>query len=88
MRRCERCGTPTHTTIGSYFNTQMICMSCEAKERKHPEYERAKEIELQQCLAGNLNFEGVGLPEDLKCCLLYTSPSPRDEALSRMPSAA
>ena len=66
MRRCERCGTPTHTTIGSYFNTQMICMSCEAKERKHPEYERAKEIELQQCLAGNLNFEGVGLPEDLK----------------------
>ena len=22
------------------------------------------------------------------CCLLYTSPSPRDEALSRMPSSA
>ena len=47
MRTCDRCGTPTHTTIGSYFNTQMICMSCEAKERKHPQYELAKEIELQ-----------------------------------------
>ena len=29
------------------------------------------------------------LPEDLYClCLLYTSPSPRDGLLSRMPSSA
>ena len=28
---------------------------------------------------------GVGKPED---CLLYTSPSPRDATLSRMPSSA
>ena len=26
--------------------------------------------------------------EDLKACLLYTSPSPRDATLSRMPSSA
>ena len=26
--------------------------------------------------------------EDLKTCLLYTSPSPRDATLSRMPSSA
>ena len=26
--------------------------------------------------------------EELKCCLLYTSPSPRDATLSRMPSSA
>ena len=26
--------------------------------------------------------------EDIKVCLLYTSPSPRDGLLSRMPSAA
>ena len=25
---------------------------------------------------------------DLKCCLLYTSPSPRDLSTSRMPSSA
>ena len=29
-----------------------------------------------------------GLPEDLDDCLLYTSPSPRDGLLSRMPSSA
>ena len=26
--------------------------------------------------------------EDIKTCLLYTSPSPRDRSLSRMPSSA
>lgn len=66
MRQCERCKHPTHTTTMSYFNTQMICTSCDTKERQHPEFERAQKIELQQCLQGNLNFEGVGLPEDLK----------------------
>tara|TARA_B100001250_G_scaffold410811_1_gene438014 strand:- start:1764 stop:1919 length:156 start_codon:yes stop_codon:yes gene_type:complete len=50
----------------SYFNTEMICTACDTKERKHPKYEQAKKIELEQCLKGNLNFEGVGLPEDLK----------------------
>ena len=29
-----------------------------------------------------------GLLNDLKTCLLYTSPSPRDATLSRMPSSA
>ena len=28
------------------------------------------------------------LDETVKCCLLYTSPSPRDATLSRMPSSA
>ena len=26
--------------------------------------------------------------QDIKCCLLYTSPSPRDQRGSRMPSSA
>ena len=30
----------------------------------------------------------VGLAADPKACLLYTSPSPRDGLLSRMPSSA
>ena len=33
-------------------------------------------------------FLVVGLTEDDFTCLLYTSPSPRDERLSRMPSSA
>ena len=28
------------------------------------------------------------IPENLNTCLLYTSPSPRDATLSRMPSSA
>ena len=34
--------------------------------------------------------EGVqnGNAEDTKSCLLYTSPSPRDSGISRMPSSA
>ena len=30
----------------------------------------------------------IGKSETVKVCLLYTSPSPRDTALSRMPSSA
>ena len=66
MRCCERCNKPTHTTTGSYFNRQMICLSCEHKERKHPQFERAMRVETEQVLKGNLNYEGIGLPEELK----------------------
>ena len=33
-------------------------------------------------------FNKYGLPQELKACLLYTSPSPRDLSTSRMPSSA
>ena len=32
--------------------------------------------------------EGSGLAERVNSCLLYTSPSPRDATLARMPSSA
>ena len=35
-----------------------------------------------------LTIVGLGKSKDLKNCLLYTSPSPRDDELSRMPSSA
>ena len=35
--------------------------------------------------AGSVDFDGTDL---LDLCLLYTSPSPRDLAVSRMPSSA
>ena len=44
----------------------MICTSCEHKERSHPQFERAVRIETEQVLKGNLNYEGIGLPEELK----------------------
>ena len=33
-------------------------------------------------------FDYWKLPEEERTCLLYTSPSPRDRSLSRMPSSA
>ena len=40
-----------------------------------------------QCILwGRISSQGDLTPED--CCLLYTSPSPRDATLSRMPSSA
>ena len=51
------------------------------------------EIELSYCKGDidTLNVDGSGSFDtdgDLTTCLLYTSPSPRDRLLSRMPSSA
>ena len=36
----------------------------------------------------NSIMNGIGVFAQRKCCLLYTSPSPRDRNVSRMPSSA
>ena len=38
-------------------------------------------------IAKNMGYEYC-IPDHSKACLLYTSPSPRDGLLSRMPSSA
>ena len=38
-------------------------------------------------VAKQMEKDGVKFP-DAKACLLYTSPSPRDDVISRMPSSA
>ena len=38
--------------------------------------------------AENVDIAADDIPALLKFCLLYTSPSPRDATLSRMPSSA
>ena len=63
----------------------------------------AKKFQENGCIVGvnNASFEvskgemmvvmglsGSGKSTLLRCCLLYTSPSPRDGLLSRMPSSA
>lgn len=62
---CTRCNKATSITTMSRFNTQIICMSCEEAERKHPKYAEAAEAEFQACKRGDYNFPGVGLPPDL-----------------------
>ena len=63
---CARCKREVREHNMSRFNTDEICLECEEKERQHPLYAYAKEVERQECLKGNLNFPGIGLPDDLK----------------------
>lgn len=65
---CDRCGADLRTTghTMSRFNTDTICPDCEDAERRHPEYQRAVQVEQEQIRRGNYNFAGIGLPEDLK----------------------
>ena len=44
------------------------------------------EIDLSDDIKRNEFYKKIG--EGVKTCLLYTSPSPRDATLSRMPSSA
>ena len=56
-----------------------------AKEREQYESQSAKEREQYEVLLTN---EREVSKSCLQTCLLYTSPSPRDATLSRMPSSA
>lgn len=63
--KCDRCKKDTTIWTMSYFNTDKLCPECEQREIEHPDFKRAKNIELEHCLRGNLNFPGIGLPDDL-----------------------
>lgn len=60
---CERCGKEVRTHKMSWFNTQMICTTCQKNEEKLPEFKLAKEMERQQVLLGNYNYKGIGYPK-------------------------
>ena len=62
----------------------------EVETKKHPEKSEEKEVIDKESNVINLEIEKksqIKLEEPL-VCLLYTSPSPRDGLLSRMPSSA
>ena len=64
MQRCERCGKKVIATIMSRFNLDVCCIPCADTEKKHPDYEHARDTEHNECVKGNYNFAGVGLPEN------------------------
>lgn len=63
--KCDRCKQPTQDMVGSFFNTDMLCETCQDREIAHPDYAKAKEIEFREVRNGNMNFPGIGLPKDL-----------------------
>jgi len=50
----------------SMFNTQMICMTCKDTEKQHTKYKEAEQADIEAIKNKNYNFEGIGLPDDLK----------------------
>ena len=74
-------------TIRRWVETEIVPFQDEWEENR----EFPRELYTR---AGELGFLGLKYPEELGgqggdyLCLLYTSPSPRDGLLSRMPSSA
>lgn len=64
--KCQRCGKETDAFTMSMFNTDECCMECIEKEQKHPDYQKARDVEHAEVVKGNYNFPGIGLPNDLK----------------------
>jgi len=64
MTHCDRCNAKINICTGSYFNEDMICTDCQSREEEHPKYNEAKEAEHRAVLNGDLNFPGIGLPDD------------------------
>lgn len=62
---CQRCYKKTNSHTMSYFSTKLICLDCDTKERAHSKFKEAQVAEHNAILSGNLNFEGIGEPEDL-----------------------
>lgn len=63
---CDRCHveSPRFTKM-SFFNMDTICPECEEKEKAHPQYEEARRVEREACLNGDMNYPGIGKPENL-----------------------
>ena len=47
----------------SMFNTDTICMKCAAKEKKRPDYSKARDAEAAAVRSGDRNFRGIGMNE-------------------------
>ena len=62
--KCERCRKKTNVTSMSIFNTEHCCVPCLELEKKHPDFERAKDAEYQAISSAHYNYPGVGLPDD------------------------
>lgn len=63
--KCDRCHQDSRVTTMSMFNMDTVCMDCKEKETQHPDYEKAVEAERQACQRGDMNYPGIGKPENL-----------------------
>lgn len=64
-KACDRCCKPSKVLTMSMFNTEMVCDECKCRERKHPDYIKAREVEAEHVMKGDYKFKGIGKPKDL-----------------------
>ena len=89
-RTCFKC----HLTVTGKKSSLFTCIKCHAITYCGDECQRADwnrhEWNCVPVMVKEFPGKGWGIvaARDIKICLLYTSPSPRDGLLSRMPSSA
>lgn len=65
QKHCDRCGNDLgNTRIMSMFNADCLCESCAEKEKRHPDYAKARDADHDAIASGNYNFPGIGYPGD------------------------
>lgn len=68
---CARCGNPTVDTPldrrVSYFNKDLICMSCSDRERTHPLFAAARKPKLRPLKPVTLNFRALAVRQTCIC---------------------
>ena len=69
------------------------CFDSETRDHAKRMLQENNQKEIEECFKSVLEFGTGGLRGPMgigtnRICLLYTSPSPRDATLSRMPSSA
>ena len=69
--------------IGDKFSKQICTSLAIPKEKRVNQLTDDEILKIREYIDQNFKVEG-----DLRSCLLYTSPSPRDRVRSRMPSSA
>ncbi len=62
VKKCDRCGGELRVRQMSRFNTDVLCPACIVEEKKHPDYGKAVEAELEAVRRGDMNFLGIGWP--------------------------
>lgn len=50
--KCARCEKEGNTHSLSFLNMDMICLECEEKEKEHPLYQAARDVEFEQLQKG------------------------------------
>lgn len=62
--KCDRCRQSLNNCTISKFNSDILCNTCDTKEKSHPDYSMAERI-VNEMKKKSSNFMGIGKPSDL-----------------------